>query len=41
VEERGREEEVGTQPRVELGGLAGERRHADGVLEQATRVRVV
>ena len=31
----------GTQPRVELRGLAADRRHADRVLEQAAGVRVV
>ena len=36
-----REQQVGAQPRVELRGLARERRHADRVLEQAARVGVV
>ena len=41
VEERGGEQQVGAQPRVELAGLAAERRDADRVLEQAARVGVV
>src|SRR5437763_7682723 len=41
VQERRREQQVGAEPRVELRGLAAERRHADGVLEQPARVRVV
>ena len=41
VEERCREQEVGAEPRVQLCRLAAERRHADGVLEQAARVAVV
>ena len=41
VQERGRKQEVGAQARMELGGLAGERRDADGVLEQAAGVGVV
>ena len=41
VEERGGEQEVGTQPLVQLRRLAHERRHADGVLEQPAGVRVV
>ena len=39
--ERGREQQVGAQARVELRGLAAERRDADRVLEQAARVGVV
>jgi hypothetical protein len=33
VEERGREQEVCAKARVELSGLAGQRRHTDRVLE--------
>src|SRR5918996_3228492 len=35
------EQEVGAQARMELRGLATQRRHADRVLEEATRVAVV
>ena len=41
VQERGGGEEVAAQARMELGRLAAERRHPDGVLEQPTRVAVV
>src|SRR5207247_5661428 len=41
VEERGGEQQIGAQARVELSGLAAERRHADRVLEEPARVRVV
>ncbi len=41
VHERGREQQVAAQPRVQLRRLAAERRHADRVLEQPARVRVV
>ena len=41
VQERRGEEEIEAQPRVQLGGLATERRHADGVLEEAAGVAVV
>ena len=41
VHERGREQQVAAQPRVELRRLARERRDADRVLEQAARVGVV
>src|SRR5918911_3432658 len=41
VEERGGEEQVGAEPRMQLRRLAAERRHADRVLEQPARVRVV
>src|ERR671934_2112554 len=41
VQERRREQQVGTEPRVELRRLAAERRHADGVLEQPACVRVM
>ena len=41
VHERGREQQLAAQPRMELGGLAAERRDADGVLEQAAGVGVV
>ena len=41
VQQRGREQEVGAEPRVQLRRLAAERRDADRVLEQAARVAVV
>ena len=41
VEERGREDDVVAQSRVELRRLAAECRDAHGVLEEATRVPVV
>ena len=41
VDERRGEEKVGAQARVELRDLAADRRHADRVLEQPARVRVV
>ena len=41
VEERGREQEVVAEAWMELSGLAAERRDADRVLEQASRVPVV
>jgi uncharacterized protein (DUF1015 family) len=41
VEERGRQQEVAAQAWMELGGLAAERRHADGVLQQPAGVGVV
>ena len=41
VEQGGGEEEITSQPRVELCRLAAERRHADRVLEQAAGVVVV
>src|ERR671922_2347597 len=41
VQERRCEQQLGAEPRVELRRLAAERRHADGVLEKAARVRVV
>ena len=41
VQQRGRQQQVGAQPRMQLRGLAAERRDADGVLEQPARVRVV
>jgi hypothetical protein len=41
VQQRRRQEKVGAQAWVELSGLAAERRHPDGVLEQPTRVAVV
>ena len=41
VEQRRGEQQVGAQPRVQLRGLARQRRHADRVLEQAARVGVV
>ena len=41
VQERRGEQEVGAKPRMELGGLAGERRHTNGVMEQAARIVVV
>ena len=41
MQQRGREEQVGPEARVELRGLAAESRDTDGVLEQATRVAVV
>lgn len=41
VQERGGEEQVGSEPRMELRGLTAEGRHPDRVLEQAPRVAVV
>ena len=41
VHERRREQQVAAQPRMQLGGLAAERRDADRVLEQAAGVGVV
>ena len=41
VEQRGGEEEVGAQARVELHQLAADRGHADRVLQQSARVDVV
>ena len=41
VDERRGEQQVGSQPRMQLRGLAAERRHADRVLEQPARVGVV
>ena len=41
VDERGREQQVGPEPRMELRRLPAQRRDADGVLEQAAGVRVV
>ena len=41
VQERGGEEQVGAQARMELGRLAGERGDADGVLEQPSGIGVV
>lgn len=41
VEKCGCEQEVGAETRVELRGLAAERRHPDGVLEETARVAVV
>src|SRR3954452_19197273 len=41
VEQRGREQEIRSQAGMQLCGLAADRRDADGVLEQATRVAVV
>ena len=41
VQQRGGEQEVVAQARMELGGLAAERRDADRVLEQAAGVAVV
>src|SRR5919206_3138916 len=41
VEERRREEQVGTEPRMELRRVAAQGRHADRVLEEPARVRVV
>jgi hypothetical protein len=42
VVEKGRgEEEVGAKPRVQLGGLAADRRHSNGVLEQPSGVTVM
>ena len=41
VDERGRDEQVGPKPWVDLAELATERCDAHGVLEQATGVRVV
>ena len=41
VKQRSREQEVGPQPLVQLGGLAAERRDPDRVLEQAARIAVV
>ena len=41
VEQRCREEEIVAEARMELGGLATQSGHADGVLEKAARVAVV
>jgi uncharacterized protein (DUF1015 family) len=41
VHERRREQQVAAQPRMKLRRLAAERRHADRVLEQPARIRVV
>ncbi len=41
VDERGCDEEVGTEPRVDLAELAAERCDADCVLEQPAGVRMV
>ena len=41
VEQGRREQEVGTQPRMELSDLAADRRDADGVLEEPAGVPVV
>ena len=41
VQQRRRQQEVGAQPRMELGDLAADRRHADRVLEQASGVAVM
>ena len=41
VEERGRQHEVRPQARVQLRGLAAERRDADRVLEQPARIGMV
>ena len=41
VEQRRREQQVGAEPRMELGDLAADRRHADGVLQQAARIAVM
>ena len=41
VQKRGREQEIATEPRVQLRRLAAQRRDADRVLEQAAGVAVV
>ena len=41
VNERGCEQQIGAQSRMQLRQLAADRRHADGVLEQSAGVRVV
>ena len=41
VHQRGRQQQVLVQARVQLADLVGERRHRDRVLEQAAEVRVV
>ena len=41
VQERGRKQEVGAQSRMELSHLAADRRDADRVLQEPTRVAVV
>ena len=41
VQQRRREQQVGAQPRMQLGRLATDRRHANRVLEQAARIGVV
>jgi hypothetical protein len=41
VQERGREQEVGAQSRMELGQLAADRRDPDGVLQEPTGVAVM
>jgi hypothetical protein len=41
VEQRSGEQEIGAKSRMELRGLAAERRNADGVLEEPAGVAVV
>ena len=41
MQQRRREQEIGTQPLVQLGRLPADSRHADSVLEQAARVGVM
>ena len=41
MQQGGGQEQVAAQPGMELCGLPAERRDADGVLEQPTRVAVV
>jgi hypothetical protein len=41
VQQRRRQDQIRTQSRVELRGLAAQGRHTDGVLEQPARVGVV
>src|SRR5207244_369679 len=41
VQDRGREQEVGAESRMQLRRLAADRRHPDGVLEQAACVAVM
>src|SRR5947209_2088637 len=41
MQDRRSEQEVGAEPRMELGRLAADRRHADRVLEQAACIAVM
>ena len=41
VQQRGRQQEIRAEARMELHRLAAERRHADRVLEQPARIAVM
>jgi hypothetical protein len=41
VDDRGGQQQIAVQPPVQLTELARQRRHRDGVLEQAAEVRVM